>query len=498
MSTKSAASSPRRRRLVRVVVALVLALVALSLVLVIKTLLTPSQQLEPGSFTPLSVDEDAAVEHLRAALRVKTISPQDDDAFDGAPFLELHALLERSYPLVHAKLEREVIADHSLLYRWEGSDPDAKPLLLLAHMDVVPIAAPDDWSHDPWAADLDEEGIWGRGAMDDKGSLIAIFEAAEAMLAAGITPPRTIYLAFGHDEERQGLGAQAIAAHLAEQGVRVGLALDEGVGITLGVMPGVGPDTPVAMIGVSEKGDVTFELSVESEGGHSSTPPEHTAIGILAAAIARIEDHQLPTRLDGPFGETLEALGPEMQGPLRFVATNLWLLRPVVLRILTGDPSTASAVRTTTAVTVISGGVKRNVLPRTATAMVNHRINAGDTVASIEAHLREVIDDERVTLKTQPTPQEVSPISASEGPAYELVARSLREAYPELLVVPGLCVAATDVRHYAEVAEQSYRIAPYHMDKADIARFHGVDERLRRADFAAMIQFFGRMMQGSP
>lgn len=464
-------------------------------VLGIKMLLTPSRQLEAGEFTPLAYDEGQAIEHLREVLRLQTLSAQEHSEFDGAPFLELHDRLERSYPLVHARLERERVADYSLLYRWEAREPTSKPLILAAHMDVVPIAAPDQWTRDPFGAVLDEQGIWGRGAMDDKGSLIAIMEAAEAMLASGIEPSRTIYLAFGHDEENDGEGAQAIAALLAERGVEAELALDEGVGITLGVMPGVAAEQPVAMIGIGEKGNVTFELSVETEGGHSSSPPQNTAIGILAAAIARLEAQQLPARLDGPFQETLETLGPEMQGPLRLVATNLWLLRPLVERILVGDPLTASTVRTTTAVTVISGGIKRNVLPRTATAMINHRINAGDTVADIEAHLREVIDDARVEISVQYS-NEVPEISTSEAPAYALVARSLREAYPQVLVVPGLCVATTDVRFYAGVAEQMYRISPYYMDESDIVRFHGVDERLRREDFAAMVQFFGRVMQG--
>ena len=490
------ADSPRRRRLLRVALGLLVTLVILILVLVAKTLATSSYQVEPEAFTPLEVDEDQALAHLSEAVQLQTLN-DDSGNFDAAAFEGLHALLERSYPKLHATLEREVVADYSLLYRWRGRDPEAKPILLLAHMDVVPIATPDKWTHEPFAGEIDEAAVWGRGSMDNKGGLIAIMEAVEAMLAAGIEPERDIYLCFGHDEEGEGLGAQAIAALLAERGVDAALALDEGVGFAVGLIPGVDAETPIALIGVGEKGDVTFELSVETQGGHSSSPPAETAIGILAKGLARIEAEQMPANLDGPFGDTLAQLGPEMRGPLRYVSTNLWLLRPLVARFMASDPLTASAVRTTTAITIVEGGVKRNVLPTRARALVNHRLNAGDTIAEVEAHLRETMDDERIEISVV-IGKEVPPISDGESPEYTLVARALREAYgDDLLAVPSLCVAATDSRYYVDVADQVFRISPYRMDKADVQRFHGVDERLRRADFAAMIQFFGRVIQGA-
>jgi len=489
------ATPARRRALIRVGLGLLALIVALALIVVVKTLATPSRQIAPEPFTPLRVDEDRALDHLAEAVGIETIN-DGSGVFDDAAFTRFHALLERSYPLAHATLERERVADYSLMYRWAGTDPEAAPLLLLAHIDVVPIASPDAWTRPPFAGERAEGAVWGRGSMDDKGALIAIMEAVEAMLAAGIAPTRDIYLCFGHDEESEGTGAQAIAARLAARGVHAALALDEGVGVTVGMVPGVEPSTPVAMIGLGEKGNVTFELGVETEGGHSSSPPAETAIGLLAAALAKVEATPMPASLDSPFRHTLSYAGPEMRGPLRFVATNLWLLEPVVTRILAADPTTAATVRTTTALTLIEGGVKSNVLPTHARALVNHRINTGDTIADVEAHLRETIDDPRVEI-TMVSGREPSAISDADSPAYALVARSLREAYGErLLAVPSLCVAGTDSRYYVDVAEQILRISPYMLvGDRDVRRLHGSNERLPREAFAAMIQFFGRVMQ---
>ncbi|NVB37513.1 M20/M25/M40 family metallo-hydrolase [Pseudenhygromyxa sp. WMMC2535] len=486
------APSPPRRWLRRGLLALFAALALLAAIVVVNTLRAPSRQLEPGAFEPLAVDDEQALEHLAAAVRLQTISPEDPADFDPAPFTALHAALERAYPKVHATLTRERVADYSSMYRWQGSDPDARPIILTAHMDVVPPGDLERWTHPPFSAQRVDGALWGRGSMDDKGGLIAILEAAEAMLAAGITPTRTIYLCFGHDEELTGAGAQAMAARLAERGVTAELLVDEGMGITDGLFPGM--TQPLALVGVAEKGYVILELSVEHPGGHGSAPPEHTAIGILAQAITRVEDQQMPASVAGPFRESLETAGPEMRGPIRFIATNLWLFEPVLLAVLLGDETTAATVRTTTAVTVIEGGVKANVLPSHASAKINHRLNYGDTVQDVMDHVIEVIDDPRVSVSLV-AGNEVSRLSSTDAPAFEQLARSLREARPEIAVAPTLFVGASDARHYEAVAEQIYRISPFIMDEADVARFHGFDERLREEDFMAMIQFYGRLMQ---
>lgn len=481
-----------RRRLSRGLLGLLGVVALLLAIMLINTLTTKSQQVTPAQFEPLAIDEAQAIDRLREAIQIPTISSDDPRDFDQLSFEALHALIERSFPRTHAALEREIVADYSLMYRWQGADPNADPIILAAHMDVVPPGELEAWTYPPFAAEQAEGYVWGRGTMDDKGALFAILEAVEAMLAAGLVPPRTVILCFGHDEEIGGSGAIAMAALLHERGVEAAFALDEGMGITVGLLPGV--NGPLAIVGLGEKGSAVLELRVETEGGHSSSPPEQTAIGILAAALARVEATPMPASLDGPFRQTLEVAGPEMSWPLRLVTTNLWLLRPILARVLASKAATASTVRTTTAVTVIEGGVKANVLPTSARALVNHRINHGDTVDEVVAHVRAAVDDPRVSV-TLVDGNEVSPISAADDPAFTTIARALREVYPEVTVAPGLFVAAADARHYVGVARQVYRQSAFFLGKQDIPRYHGVDERLALSDYAGMIQFYGRIMQ---
>ncbi|MCA9696441.1 MAG: M20/M25/M40 family metallo-hydrolase [Myxococcales bacterium] len=485
-------SEQRRRRIRRVLLALPALLLLLLLAALINTLLTPSQQVEPGAYEPLRVDREQALGRLQEAVRLQTVSPEDPADFDAAPFHAFHDLLTRSFPRAHETLERELVADYSLMYRWPGSDPTAKPILLLAHMDVVPITDGDRWQHPPYAGERTDGFIWGRGTMDDKGALLAILEAVEAMITAGIQPTRTIYLCFGHNEERTGTGAQAMAALLAERGIEAEFAVDEGVGILDGIFPGM--ERPLAMVGIAEKGYAVLALEVEAEGGHSSAPPEHTAIGILAEGLARVEAEQMPADLTGPFRATLETAGPEMSWPMRFVTTNLWLFEPVLEAVLLGEQDTAPTVRTTTAVTVIEGGVKANVLPTRARALINHRLNAGDSIADVVAHVTAVVDDPRVVVSVVEG-SEVSRISSADAPAFTALARALREVYPEITVAPGLFVAAADARHYEGVAQQVYRISPFFLSREDVPRYHGTDERLDEEVYVQMIQYYGRLLQ---
>ena len=225
------------------------------------------------------------------------------------------------------------IGGHSLLYTWEGSDPKAAPIALLAHQDVVPVApgTEKDWQQPPFEGVIADGFIWGRGSWDDKGNLYAMLEAAEQMAKQGFRPKRTVYFAFGHDEEVAGIrGAKAIAATLAARGIKLDFVLDEGLLITDGIMKGL--DKPAALIGVAEKGYATLVLTAQATPGHSSMPPRQTAIGMMSAALARLEDHRLPMQIRGTVSEMFDTLAPEMSGFNRVVLSNLWLFKPLLLR----------------------------------------------------------------------------------------------------------------------------------------------------------------------
>ena len=474
----------------------VLALVLLAIVLV-RTLDYPSKQMAvPQAPAPLQLDEGRAVETLQMALRLPTISHQDRAKMDGEKFKELHRILETAYPKVHAQLRKEALSDYSLLYTWEGKDPRQKPIILMAHQDVVPIEAPGDWDHPPFAAEIVDGFLYGRGALDDKSSVTAILEAAEALLAEGFTPERTLYLAFGHDEEVGGWeGAAKIVETLKSRGVRAELSLDEGMAVVEGVLPGVAK--PIALIGLSEKGYLTLELTAKAPGGHSSQPPQQTALGILGRAVAQLEENPMHASLRGPMREMFDYAGPEMPFLMRAVFANLWLFGGLVERQLLAQRTTAAALRTTTAVTIIEGGSKENVLPTSARAVVNFRLMPDDSIQDVIGHVKKVIGDERVSVEILGKANEAPPLAKVDCPAYEALNKTIRQIFPEVLVVPSMMLGGSDSHHYGEVAENSYRFGPLWLTGDDVDSIHGANERIAKDDYLRAIRFFAQFIRNT-
>jgi carboxypeptidase PM20D1 len=463
-----------------------------------RTLGTPPLPPAPEQVAPGPDDMSLPAERLSRAVQLKTIT-RDGADLDTAEWLKLHALLEEAYPATSAALKREVIAELSLLYTWEGTDPSLPPVLLLAHSDVVPVEATslDRWTVPPFSGAVKDGYVWGRGALDDKGCLMAIMEAVEWLAASGFTPRRTLLLAFGHDEEIGGRGgARAIGEHLADKGIKPWFLVDEGGAVIDGIVPGI--PVPVALVAVAEKGYLTVELHAEGKGGHSSAPPTQTAAGRLARAVAALEAHQLDGGLDRSFDKVLSALAPYLPFDKRFAARNLWLFGPIIEHEMLALERGGAMLRTTTAPTMLSGSQKENVLPSLATATVNFRIMPGDTVESVIAHVEALVAPEDVSVHPLlDGASDPSPVSPSEGAAWDTVHAAVRESFPEAAVVPGLMIAATDSRHYLHVTDNVLRFAPHRVGADDMARFHGVDERMRIEDYAREIAFYRRLMERS-
>lgn len=467
-------------------------------VVLVRTLRFRSVQRPALPATPLSFDLAAASAHLGAAIAIPTVSSTDPDRMDPAAFLALHELLATSYPGVAAQLSRETVGGLSLLYTWQGTDPSLEPVLLLAHLDVVPVA-PDtvsQWQHPPYSGEIADGAVWGRGALDDKPAVIGILEAIEALIAEGWRPERTILLAFGHDEEVGGAqGATALVKLLEERGVRASLVLDEGLVVTDGVVPGL--DVPAALIGAAERGYLSLEIHATGEGGHSSMPPAHTAVGVVAEAITRLEAHPMPASLDGLAEDTFEALGPQMPFGQRLAFANLWLTRSVVLRKLAAKASTNATVRTTTAVTMVSGGVKDNVLPSAASAVVNFRIHPRDSQAAVRAHVAEVLSGLDVEVRDLDSElgSEPSPVSPTNDASFFAIADAIREVWPQTVVAPGLMIGMTDARHYRALSEHVYRFAPLVMTGEDLERFHGKNERIPTTNLDRAVRFYAALLR---
>ena len=492
-------AAPSRRPRVPLSRALVLlgALVALvAAVALVRTARLGSAQLAVAPASDIAI-RDGAAERLAGAVRIPTISHGDSASFDAEAFQALHAHLQSAFPRVHAQLRREAIGTHSLLYSWEGTDPSLKPILLAGHLDVVPVEPGTEgkWRHDPFAGRIADGYVWGRGAIDNKSAVLGTLEAVEMLVEAGFRPARTVYLAYGHDEEVGGTrGAREIAALLKRRGVRLEMVLDEGGVIGDGVMPGVA--APTALVGIAEKGFVSVELSTRAAGGHSSLPPRESAVGILSAAVARLEAHPMPARLEAPTRQLFTRIAPELPFAQRAVFANLWATRPLVLRTLErGGPTTNAMVRTTTAVTVFQAGSKDNVLPSQARAMVNFRILPGDSVAGVLAHVRRVVDDPRVAVKPAGRfSAEPSAVSGTASASFRTLERTIRSVTPEAVVTPYLVVVVTDARYYAALSESVYRFLPVPLTPRDLERMHGTDERISVRDYEGAIRFYRQLI----
>jgi carboxypeptidase PM20D1 len=465
-------------------------------ILSVNTLRQSSRQISVAPAAAPPIDAQSAARRLAGAVRIRTISYDAGSGVSAAEILALHAYLQATFPRTHAVLRREVVNDYSLLYTWQGQDPAQRPVMLMAHQDVVPIApgSEREWHADPFSGEIRDGFVWGRGAWDDKGNLMAILEAVESLAAAGFKPKRTIYLAFGHDEENGGEhGAKAIAALLRERGARPEFVLDEGLLIAQGIMPGL--IAPVALIGIAEKGSATLQLTATAPAGHSSMPGARTAIGSLAAALARVEAAPFPAGVHGVTAQTFAAIAPEMRGLNRLALSNLWLFGPVVQKQLERSASTNALLRTTMAITVISGGNKENVLPGTAQALINVRLLPGDTIAGAIAHVRRAADDDSLRIEAAPNANEASPVASATAAGYRLIERTVRELFPGVVVAPGLMIGGTDARHMVSIADDVYRFSPVRAGPADLSRFHGTDERMAIENYAQMIVFYRTLIE---
>lgn len=465
------------------------------------------QAFDPGPAPALpTVDPAAAAERLARAVRIASISPRPaggEGAGEADPLhaervaamQALHRLLEADFPRVHQALGRETVSELSLLYHWQGTDPSAEPILLTAHLDVVPVepGTEGDWTRPPFSGAIEDGIIWGRGTLDDKTGVVGLLYAAELLLAQGFAPRRTIVLALGHDEEIGGAhGAKAIAARLAARGERFAFVLDEGGAVVSEAIPGL--DREAALVGVAEKGIANVVLSVRDEGGHAAMPPRTGAIGRLAAAVSRLEGEPMPASIGGATRQMLDGMAPHMAFPMRVALSNLWILSPVIERVLASQPASNATVRTTIAPTMIHGGVAPNVLAGHAEVVLNARILPGDTVDDVLAHVRAVIDDDGIEVSCRDDCWGPSEISSAEGEEYAVVRRAIAHAFPEAVVVPFLVVGATDARHYAGVARQVYRFLPIRMLAEDRKRMHGTDERTTVEGFAAAVRFYMGVM----
>jgi carboxypeptidase PM20D1 len=444
----------------------------------------------------LPFDLNAASTHLGEAIQFQTISHQDKAENKIAEWDRFHLWLQSTYPAMHSKMKREIVGGHALVYKWAGSDASLKPIILMAHQDVVPVSegTEKDWKYPPFAGQIAENAVWGRGSVDDKGSLIGLFEAFEALAKSGFAPKRSVYLVSGHDEEVGGTGAKAAADLLATRGVKALFTIDEGSAI---VRDAPVINGPAIMIGIAEKGYATLRLTAKAPGGHSSTPPSETGVVNLAKAIVAINESPFPPELKGPGVEMISALAVRGDTLTKMAAANEWAFAGITLRAVGKSPSGAAMFHTTIAPTMLQGSPKENVLPQSATALINYRIAPWNTSANVMARAKAAVGMLPVTLDWVNPPREPTPVSSTKSQGWALIAAAASVQAPGAPVAPYLVVAGTDSRSFSGVSEDVYRFMPAHFSIKETAMIHGTNEHMTIENLSRMIKFYTQLIATS-
>lgn len=473
-----------------------LAIAVLIGVLLVRTFMYGGEPpaVDPSGSDPIALDEAAVLDHLSQAITYRTVSLEPPAPRDDAAFEDFLDWLEKTYPDVFDTLTVERVG-LSLLLTWPGAEPDSAPVLLAAHYDVVPVIPGTQarWRHPPFEGIVADGFVWGRGALDNKNAVVGLMEAVAWLVARGEQPRRTVYLSFGHDEEIGGeAGAAGVVEQLRTDGVQLGWSLDEGSFVFENMLPGV--DVPVATINTAEKGSVTLRIIAAGRGGHSSMPPQQTAVGRLARALVALEEHPMPGGLEGLAAESFDAIAPRMDFLARMMFANRWLFGPLVEAQLEALPFANAMMRTTIAPTMLSGSPKVNVLPVEAVATVNFRVHPRDTVEDVIDHVRALVADDHVRVEAgEGSP--ASPVADADSEGFRLVAQAVRTEFPGAIVAPGLLVAATDSRHYGRIADNAYRFNPMIVTPEEVAGFHGTNERVSTAGMIMGVRAYVRLLR---
>ena len=452
------------------------------------------KKVEPAQIDNKDIDVMKVAEHLSKAIQCKTISMPYDEGVDWGEFEKLQKLLDEAYPNVAKTLTKETIGKASLLYRWEGKNPELEPMAMLSHQDVVPVAegTEKDWKYDAFSGHIDDEFIWGRGALDMKNHLICVMEAVESLIEEGFQPDRDVYLCFGHNEETVAsscAGAKNIVDTFLERGIHLDSVLDEGSALLRLDVKGL-IHTYIAAVGTAEKGYVDMKITMHDKGGHTSASPKHSGMAKLAEAVQDLENNQFKSHWLPFLDELFGTIGRHATLPGRLITCNIPLLRPVLKKIMSSIGESASMVRTVTSVSQCEGSPAPNVLPQRPSITTNFRMLPGDTTEDVEAHIRNVIKNKDIEIERFST-KEATKFSPTDSRAFKAIEKVEEALHPgEVAVAPFLVMGGTDACFYEPVCENILRFAPFNVTLELFLNTHATNERLPIAALGEAVTFF--------
>lgn len=474
-----------------VMTGVLLGLLVLIVVILVRTVLFVPEKQDEIVAEPVSLNEEKIIADMVDMIRCKTISDRDEAKVDRAEFAKFETLLQERFPNIHKNCTFEKIGKTGLLYHLKGEASD-KPSVCMAHYDVVPVEE-DGWSKPAFDGIIEDGCIWGRGTLDTKGTLCGVVEALEMLLAEGYQPKQDLYLSFSGEEEIDGDTCADIVTYFEKKGIRPAIVLDEGGAVVDNVFPGV--KESCALVGIGEKGSVNLNFSMDSEGGHASTPPVHTILGKLSDAVCKIERHPFKRQLTKPVLEMFDTLGRHSTFLFRMIFANLWLFAPVLdlLCKKTGGEMNAM-LRTTTAVTKMEGSKAYNVLPPKASFGLNMRLLGKDTIESAVSYLKKVIANDKISVEVVNgmNPSIYSDTSCEE---WKRLSNVIRATWKDVVVSPYLMMACSDSRHYCRITDRVYRFSAMRLSKEERAMVHGNNERIPIDTLLKTVEFYVRLLK---